>query len=114
MVRETAVHAGSRSQRLAARIDAYERLLRLDKPIGALLLLWPTLWAVWLASRGAPRLDVLIVFVVGTFLMRSAGCAFNDFADRRFDAHVERHKHAPSTSGEGGPSITHLDAGDGR
>ena len=70
---------------VAKRLDAYERLMRLDKPIGTLLLLWPTLWAVWLASGGWPRLDILVIFVLGTLLMRSAGCAINDYADRDFD-----------------------------
>src|SRR5262245_1586408 len=60
------------------RIDAYERLIRLDKPIGWLLLLWPTLWAVWLAARGRPVIEIVLIFVVGTILMRSAGCAMND------------------------------------
>ena len=69
---------------IVRRLDAYERLIRLDKPIGTLLLLWPTLWAVWLASNGRPAAYILIVFVVGTLLMRSAGCAINDFADRNF------------------------------
>ena len=85
---------------IVKRLDAYERLIRLDKPIGTLLLLWPTLWAVWLASNGTPRLDILVVFVVGTLLMRSAGCAFNDFADRRFDAHVERTRLRPLAARE--------------
>ena len=67
---------------VAKRLDAYERLIRLDKPIGTLLLLWPTLWALWLASRGTPRLEHFLVFFVGTVLMRSAGCAINDYADR--------------------------------
>ena len=80
---------------IARRLDAYERLVRLDKPIGALLLLWPTLWAVWLASGGTPGADILIIFVVGTFLMRSAGCAINDYADRDFDPHVERTRARP-------------------
>jgi 4-hydroxybenzoate polyprenyltransferase len=82
------------------RLDAYERLIRLDKPIGTLLLLWPTLWALWIASRGAPRIDVLLVFTVGTVLMRSAGCAVNDFADRHFDGSVERTRTRPLPSGE--------------
>jgi 4-hydroxybenzoate polyprenyltransferase len=82
------------------RLDAYERLLRLDKPIGTLLLLWPTLWAVWLASRGAPRADILAVFCVGTLLMRSAGCAVNDFFDRGFDRHVDRTRDRPLAAGE--------------
>jgi 4-hydroxybenzoate polyprenyltransferase len=82
------------------RIDAYERLLRLDKPIGTLLLLWPTLWAVWLASRGMPRAEILAVFCVGTLLMRSAGCAVNDFFDRGFDRHVARTRDRPLAAGE--------------
>jgi len=85
---------------IEARLDAYERLLRLDKPIGTLLLLWPTLWAVWLASRGAPRVEILAIFCVGTLLMRSAGCAVNDFFDRAFDRHVERTRERPLASGE--------------
>ena len=85
---------------LRRRIDAYERLIRLDKPEGALLLLWPTLWAVWLAGRGRPPAEVVIIFVVGVFLMRSAGCALNDFADRRFDPMVERTRSRPLAAGE--------------
>jgi 4-hydroxybenzoate polyprenyltransferase len=85
---------------ITRRLDAYERLIRLDKPIGALLLLWPTLWAVWLASDGRPRFEILIIFVVGTLLMRSAGCALNDYADRRFDPHVERTRKRPLAAGE--------------
>jgi 4-hydroxybenzoate polyprenyltransferase len=85
---------------IAKRLDAYERLIRLDKPIGTLLLLWPTLWAVWLASAGRPRLDIVLIFVVGTLLMRSAGCAINDYADRDFDPHVERTRDRPLAAGE--------------
>src|SRR5687768_15499497 len=85
---------------LGRRLDAYERLIRLDKPIGTLLLLWPTLWALWLASRGVPRLDHLVIFSVGTLLMRSAGCAINDYADRGFDPHVARTRHRPLAAGE--------------
>jgi 4-hydroxybenzoate polyprenyltransferase len=85
---------------IAKRLDAYERLIRLDKPIGTLLLLWPTLWAVWLASEGKPSLDILVIFVVGTLLMRSAGCAMNDYADRNFDPHVERTRRRPLATGE--------------
>lgn len=80
---------------LKDRLDAYERLMRLDKPIGILLLLWPALWGVWLASPGVLRLDILLIFVVGTVLMRSGGCIVNDFADRDFDPHVERTKNRP-------------------
>src|SRR5689334_9582523 len=75
---------------LRARIDAYARLTRLDKPIGTLLLLWPTLSALWLAADGAPRASLIAIFAVGTLLMRSSGCAFNDWADREFDAGVKR------------------------
>ena len=75
---------------LRERLDAYEKLMRLDKPIGTLLLLWPTLSALWLAADGAPRLSLILIFVVGTLVMRSAGCAMNDWADRDFDAHVAR------------------------
>jgi 4-hydroxybenzoate polyprenyltransferase len=86
--------------RIEQRLDAYERLLRLDKPIGTLLLLWPTLWAVWLASRGTPSAAVLAVFCVGTLLMRSAGCAVNDYFDRGFDRRVERTRERPLAAGE--------------
>jgi len=88
---------------LAQRLDAYERLIRLDKPIGALLLLWPTLWAVWLASDGRVRADILLIFVAGTFLMRSAGCALNDYADREYDPHVERTRARPLAAREIAP-----------
>ena len=89
---------------LARRLDAYERLVRLDKPIGALLLLWPTLWAVWLAADGRPHLGIVLVFILGTLLMRSAGCAINDYADREFDPHVERTRRRPLAAGEITPS----------
>jgi 4-hydroxybenzoate polyprenyltransferase len=82
------------------RLKAYAYLIRLDKPIGTLLLLWPTLWALWLASSGIPEFNILLIFVVGTFLMRSAGCAINDYADRDFDRYVERTKGRPVTSGK--------------
>jgi 4-hydroxybenzoate polyprenyltransferase len=85
----------TRWQRIAARLDAYERLIRLDKPIGTLLLLWPTLSALWIASYGTPSLFIVGIFVVGTLLMRSAGCAINDYADRDFDAYVERTANRP-------------------
>jgi 4-hydroxybenzoate polyprenyltransferase len=82
------------------RIVAYAHLIRLDKPIGTLLLLWPTLWALWLASGGFPELHLLIIFTLGTFLMRSAGCAVNDYADQDFDRHVLRTQDRPITSGK--------------
>jgi 4-hydroxybenzoate polyprenyltransferase len=81
--------------KILARLDAYEKLMRLHRPIGILLLLWPTLWALWLARHGAPRPALLLLFVVGTVLMRSAGCALNDYADRGFDAQVERTRDRP-------------------
>jgi 4-hydroxybenzoate polyprenyltransferase len=81
------------------RLDLYEKLMRLDKPIGILLLLWPTLWALWLSADGRPEWAVVLVFTLGTVLMRSAGCVINDYADRDFDRHVERTKERPLTAG---------------
>ena len=86
--------------RIKARLDLYEKLMRLDKPIGILLLLWPTLWALWLSALGKPDWIVLWVFVLGTVLMRSAGCVINDYADREFDRHVERTRERPLTAGQ--------------
>jgi 4-hydroxybenzoate polyprenyltransferase len=80
---------------LKDRLDAYEKLMRLDKPIGTLLLLWPTLWALWIATQGRPHPLLLWIFVLGTLLMRSAGCVINDWADRDFDPHVERTRERP-------------------
>ena len=77
------------------KLPHYIRLMRIDKPIGTLLLLWPTLWALWVAAEGWPPLHILVIFVIGTFLMRSAGCVINDYADRDFDGHVERTKNRP-------------------
>src|SRR5450759_2351460 len=77
------------------RIDVYEKLMRLDKPIGILLLLWPTLWGLWLSSYGHPNPAIVVIFILGVVLMRSAGCIVNDFADRNFDPHVERTKDRP-------------------
>ena len=81
----------------------YARLMRLDKPIGILLLLWPTLWALWIAGEGHPRPWVVVVFVLGVVLMRSAGCVINDFADRDFDRHVRRTASRPITAGQVSP-----------
>ncbi|WP_439126845.1 4-hydroxybenzoate octaprenyltransferase [Photorhabdus africana] len=78
---------------------AYCRLVRINKPIGALLLLWPTFWALWMAGKGIPDMHILLVFIAGVFLMRAAGCAINDFADRKFDGCVERTKTRPLPSG---------------
>lgn len=85
---------------LKEKLDLYERLMRLDKPIGILLLLWPTLWALWLSALGRPNWIVVWIFIMGTVLMRSAGCVINDYADRDFDKHVERTKERPLTSGK--------------
>ena len=85
---------------LRLRLDLYEKLMRLDKPIGTLLLLWPTLWALWLSSAGRPDWMLVWVFALGTLLMRSAGCVINDFADRDFDKHVERTRARPLTTGQ--------------
>lgn len=84
---------------IKARLDLYEKLMRLDKPIGILLLLWPTLWALWLSADGRPDWWVVLVFILGTVLMRSAGCVINDYADRDFDRHVERTRERPLTAG---------------
>ena len=81
------------------KLQAYSQLMRIDKPIGSLLLLWPTLWALWLAAKGFPDANILIVFTLGVFLMRSAGCVINDFADRKVDGFVERTKHRALPSG---------------
>lgn len=82
------------------RLRLYLRLIRLDKPIGILLLLWPTLSALWLASNGKPDWRPVVIFTLGTVLMRSAGCAINDYADREFDKHVKRTAERPLTSGQ--------------
>jgi len=81
------------------KLALYFRLVRADKPIGILLLLWPTLWALWMAAGGTPPWQVVLIFVLGTALMRSAGCAINDYADRDFDRHVKRTVDRPVTSG---------------
>ena len=82
------------------KLVLYAKLVRLDKPIGSLLLLWPTLSALWLASAGKPSLQLILIFSVGTILMRSAGCAINDYADQEFDKHVKRTADRPLTSGK--------------
>ena len=85
---------------LITKLDAYERLIRLDKPVGFMLLMWPTLWGLWLAALGSPDVRIVAIFVVGTILMRSAGCALNDWADRKFDGEVKRTAMRPVASGE--------------
>jgi 4-hydroxybenzoate polyprenyltransferase len=87
-------------QQIKTRLDLYEKLMRLDKPIGILLLVWPTLWALWLASGGQPPLLLVWIFLLGTVLMRSAGCVINDYADRNFDPHVERTRDRPLAAGK--------------
>ena len=81
------------------RTTLYERLMRLDKPIGTLLLLWPTLWALWIAADGRPPWMMVAIFCLGTLLMRSAGCVMNDLADRNFDVHVKRTRDRPLAAG---------------
>lgn len=82
-----------------SRIQAYLALMRLNKPIGIWLLLWPTLWALWIAGQGHPKPSVVMIFIAGVVLMRSAGCVINDFADRGFDGGVARTRHRPLASG---------------
>ena len=88
---------------LAGRLGLYAELVRLDRPIGILLLLWPGLWALWIAGEGEPLWWVVLIFVAGTALMRSAGCAINDYADRDFDGHVARTRQRPLASGRVSP-----------
>ncbi|MCH7882271.1 MAG: 4-hydroxybenzoate octaprenyltransferase [Proteobacteria bacterium] len=85
--------------KLWQKMQLYGELIRIEKPVGIYLLLWPTLWALAVAGEGAPDLKVLLIFVAGVFLMRSAGCAINDFADRHIDLHVARTRDRPLTSG---------------
>lgn len=84
---------------LQHRLTAYIHLMRADRPIGTYLLLWPTLWAVWIAAEGWPSLELLLIFCLGVFLTRSAGCVINDFADRHIDGHVKRTHQRPLPSG---------------
>lgn len=86
-------------ERLRKQLPNYARLMRLDRPIGTYLLLWPALWALWLAGDGAPQWQLLIIFSIGTLLMRSAGCVINDFADRNFDPLVQRTRERPMAVG---------------
>ena len=88
------------------RLHQYALLIRLNRPIGILLLLWPTLWGLWIAAEGFPNMDVFIVFVFGVFFMRSAGCVLNDIADRRFDPLVTRTRTRPLATG----SVSSLEA----
>ncbi len=92
------------AEKVFCRLRDYALLIRIDRPIGTLLLLWPTLWALWIAGRGHPDAQVFLVFVAGVFLMRSAGCAINDFADRDIDPHVKRTEQRPLASGRVSPA----------
>ncbi len=88
---------------MQSRLSLYSELIRLNRPIGILLLLWPGLWALWIAGEGEPRWWIVLVFIAGTTLMRSAGCAINDYADRDLDGHVQRTKARPIASGRVSP-----------
>ncbi len=90
MSTQVEMHEPTQKLTFKQRLDAYEKLMRLDKPIGALLLLWPALWGLWFASPLYQRMEIVLIFVVGTVLMRSAGCVMNDYADRDIDPHVKR------------------------
>lgn len=85
---------------LSNKIKYFSQLIRLDRPIGSLLLLWPTLWALWAAGNGAPQAKHVLIFIVGVFVTRSAGCIINDIADRKIDPHVARTKDRPLASGK--------------
>lgn len=85
---------------MITKISAYAQLMRLHKPIGTLLLLWPTVWALWFASHGIPLISILVIFVLGVIITRSAGCVVNDLADRNFDGHVARTKKRPIVTGQ--------------
>ncbi|HET8711985.1 MAG TPA: UbiA family prenyltransferase, partial [Spongiibacteraceae bacterium] len=87
------------SPKLLNRLPLYLRLMRADKPIGTLLLMWPTLWALWIAAQGWPQWHLLLIFLLGVFLMRSAGCVINDYADRNFDGQVQRTAQRPLATG---------------
>ncbi|MDX1517353.1 MAG: 4-hydroxybenzoate octaprenyltransferase [Woeseiaceae bacterium] len=91
------------SPQLIAQIRNYGRLMRVDKPVGIWLLLWPTLWALWLAGEGHPDQGLFVIFVLGVFIMRSAGCVLNDYADRNIDPYVERTRNRPIASGAVAP-----------
>ena len=88
------------AKRVKTRLDLYEKLMRLDRPIGILLLLWPTLWALWICSDGHPDWPIVGIFILGTVLMRSAGCVINDYADRNIDPHVSRTSGRPLATGD--------------
>lgn len=88
-----------RTPQAKAKLMAYIQLMRVDRPVGTLLLMWPTLWALWLANQGLPNIGILLIFVLGVIMMRAAGCVINDYADRDFDGHVKRTAHRPLATG---------------
>lgn len=92
-----------KEHRVTERLQQYYLLMRMDRPIGTYLLLWPTFWALWIAAEGIPPLSILLIFSLGVFVMRSAGCVINDYADRNIDKHVERTKNRPIASGKVSP-----------
>lgn len=91
--------SASKAQMISTKITHYVHLMRLNKPIGILLLLWPTLWSLWIAAKGMPRWDLLIIFSLGVVVMRSAGCVINDIADRKIDGKVKRTQDRPLATG---------------
>jgi 4-hydroxybenzoate polyprenyltransferase len=93
-----------RAPGMRGRLVEYARLMRLDRPIGIWLLLWPCLWALWISAAGRPDERIFVIFVIGTFVMRSAGCVINDFADREFDPHVRRTANRPLARGAVSPA----------
>ena len=95
---------GNIAPELVAQVRNYGKLMRIDKPVGVWLLLWPTLWALWLAGEGHPNQGLFVVFVVGVFIMRSAGCVLNDYVDRNIDPYVERTRNRPIASGAVAPT----------
>lgn len=99
------------TQKIIQKLDNYERLMRLDKPIGILLLLWPTLWALLIAGHGKPHWTIVLIFFTGTVLMRSAGCVMNDIADSKYDGLVERTKNRPLATKEVSKKEAYLLAG---
>ena len=96
--------APKQSTLMAIQLRQYSRLMRFDKPIGIYLLLWPTLWALWIAGEGRPHPSLLIIFVLGVVIMRAAGCVLNDYADRKIDPYVERTRDRPIASGAVSPA----------
>ena len=91
-------------QNVVSQLRNYSKLMRIDKPIGTWLLLWPTLWALWLAGKGHPDQGLFVIFVAGVFVMRSAGCVLNDYVDRKIDPYVERTRTRPIASGAVAPA----------